>query len=418
MKKKVDGRLRTLMDTAAAQNHRSFVVLVGDNARNQVVTLHYLLTKSISAAAAAAAAAAKTTVNDGAEKIKRQVRPNVLWCYKTQLHLSSHRKKRMKQVKKMVARGVMEKDAHGEAADPFALFVASTSIRYCYYHESSKVLGQTFGMLVLQDFEALTPNLLARTVETVQGGGLVVLLLDKMSSLRQLYALAMDAHARFKTESHADVKGRFNERFILSLGANPTCAVLDDELNILPISSHIRKASANVADALQSRVESQNDAELRDLCESLRGTEPAASLMRVAKTADQGKALLTFLDAASEKTLRSTVALTAGRGRGKSAAMGIAIAGALALGYANIFVTAPSPENLKTLFEFIFKGLDALDYKEHLDYSLVESSNPAMQGCVVRVNVFRAHRQTVQFVLPHHVERISQVRLRHLSVLI
>ena len=85
------------MDTAAAQNHRSFVVLVGDNARNQVVTLHYLLTKSISAAAAAAAAAAKTTVNDGAEKIKRQARPNVLWCYKTQLHLSSHRRKRMKQ---------------------------------------------------------------------------------------------------------------------------------------------------------------------------------------------------------------------------------------------------------------------------------------------------------------------------------
>lgn len=30
-----------------------------------------------------------------------------------------------------------------------------------------------------QDFEALTPNLLARTVETVEGGGIVVLLLSK-----------------------------------------------------------------------------------------------------------------------------------------------------------------------------------------------------------------------------------------------
>ena len=45
----------------------------------------------------------------------------------------------------------------------------------------------------------------------------------------------------------------------------------------------------------------------------------------------------------------------AGRGRGKSAALGLAIAGALALGYSNIFVSAPSPENLRTLFEFIFK---------------------------------------------------------------
>ena len=65
----------------------------------------------------------------------------------------------------------------------------------------------------------------------------------------------------------------------------------------------------------------------------------------------------------AEKTLRSTVALTAARGRGKSAALGLAIAGGLALGYSNIFVTAPSPENLRTLFDFVFKGLDELDYK-------------------------------------------------------
>lgn len=46
-------------------------------------------------------------------------------------------------------------------------------------------------MLVLQDFEALTPNLLARTVETVEGGGIVVLLLRTMSSLQQLYSMTM-----------------------------------------------------------------------------------------------------------------------------------------------------------------------------------------------------------------------------------
>ena len=39
----------------------------------------------------------------------------------------------------------------------------------------------------------------------------------------------------------------------------------------------------------------------------------------------------------------------------QSAALGLAMAGAIALGYANIFVTAPSPENLKTLFEFVTK---------------------------------------------------------------
>jgi len=46
-------------------------------------------------------------------------------------------------------------------------------------------------MCVLQDFEALTPNLLARTIETVEGGGLIVLLLKTMSSLKQLYTMTM-----------------------------------------------------------------------------------------------------------------------------------------------------------------------------------------------------------------------------------
>jgi tRNA(Met) C34 N-acetyltransferase TmcA len=67
--------------------------------------------------------------------------------------------------------------------------------------------------------------------------------------------------------------------------------------------------------------------------------------------------------------------------------------GAIALGYANIFVTAPSPENLRTLFEFVFKGLDACGYQEHIDYDLVESTNPDWGRAVVRVNVFRAQRQ-------------------------
>ena len=40
-------------------------------------------------------------------------------------------------------------------------------------------------------------------------------------------------------------------------------------------------------------------------------------LVAKCRTLDQARAVVTFLDAASEKTLRSTVALTATRGRGK-----------------------------------------------------------------------------------------------------
>ena len=64
--------------------------------------------------------------------------------------------------------------------------------------------------------------------------------------------------------------------------------------------------------------------------------------------------------------------------------------------YSNIFVTSPSPENLRTLFDFVFRGFDALKYSEHEDYELVQSTNPDFNKAVVRVNIFREHRQTIQ----------------------
>ena len=84
----------------------------------------------------------------------------------------------------------------------------------------------------------------------------------------------------------------------------------------------------------------------------------------------------------------------------QSASMGLSIACAIAMGYSNIFVTSPSPENLKTLFEFVFKGFDSIGLQEHVDYELVESTNPDWNGAIVRVNVFHTHRQTIQYIQP------------------
>lgn len=122
--------------------------------------------------------------------------------------------------------------------------MSSKDIRYCYYKDSHKVLGKTFGMCVLQDFESITPNVLCRTIETVEGGGLVIMLFNTMASLKQLYTITMDVHARYRTEAHGMVEPRFNERFILSLGSCQTCIAIDDELNILPITSHIKEIKA------------------------------------------------------------------------------------------------------------------------------------------------------------------------------
>lgn len=201
-------------------------------------------------------------------------------------------------------------------------------------------------------------------------------------------------HARYRTSSHDAVVARFNERFILSLGSCEDCLVLDDELNVLPISRG-KDIKPLESDRSKSKA-SESSSELSTLKSSLADTKPVGDLLKLARTLDQAQALLTFVDAISEKTLSSTVTLTAGRGRGKSAALGLAMAAALAHGYSNIFVTSPSPENLKTLFEFVFKGMDALGYEEHLDYDIAQSTNPEFNKAIVRVNVFRQHRQTIQ----------------------
>jgi len=80
-------------------------------------------------------------------------------------------------------------------------------------------------------------------------------------------------------------------------------------------------------------------------------------------------------------------------------------------GFSNIFVTAPSPENLSTVFEFVFKGLDALNYKEHTDYDIFQSQNPDFNHAVIRVNVFRDHRQTIQYIQPQDSAYLSQAEL-------
>lgn len=381
--KVVDSRIPTLIRNGLQEKKRSFIVVVGDRAKDAIVHLYYIMSSM-------------------------DVRQNksVLWAYKNKLlGFTSHRKKRENKIKKEIKRG--QREANSE--DPFELFISLNDIRYVYYKETEKILGNTYGMCILQDFEAITPNILARTIETVEGGGLVVLLLKGMNSLKQLYTMSMDVHSRYRTEAHDDVVARFNERFILSLGSCESCLVIDDELNVLPISGGKNVKALPPPD--EDDVASKPKQELEKIKDSLQDTQPIGSLVKLTRTTDQAKALLTFVDAIAEKTLRNTVTLTAGRGRGKSAAMGIAIAAAVAYGYSNIFITSPSPENLKTLFEFVFKGFDALDYKDHADYSIIQSTNPDFNKAIVRVNIHRNHRQTIQYFRPQDAHVLGQAEL-------
>jgi Predicted P-loop ATPase fused to an acetyltransferase len=70
VRKKLDERVRTLIERGVVKNERSILVLVGDHGKDQVPNIHHLLTR--------------TSV---------RARPKVLWCYKKELGFSTHRMK-------------------------------------------------------------------------------------------------------------------------------------------------------------------------------------------------------------------------------------------------------------------------------------------------------------------------------------
>lgn len=97
------------------------------------------------------------------------------------------------------------------------------------------------------------------------------------------------------------------------------------------------------------------------------------------------------------------------------------MAGAIGFGYSSIFVTAPSPENLQTAFEFCIKGLKALKYmvdvkekrkqQDHSDYEIIYSPVTDQSHVILRINVFKTHRQTIQYIAPSESVKLSQAEL-------
>lgn len=430
IKKRVDHRIKSLMDECVLTRHRSMIILIGKRGKSQMIHLHWLLKRSHS----------------------KQESPNLLWCYKDNLGFSPNHVKQANKIKKDIRRGLR----HGNMDDPFESFILSQNIRYVKYKDSDRILGQTYQCLVLQDFNAISPNLLARTIETIEGGGLIVFLLENISNLQQLFTISMDCHKRFRTPSHSLIIPRFNERFTLSLADCNNCLICDDELNVLPITQCAKrlvfsKGSKNKQNKPKSKTSSQEKqaadvnedddedididiaiksdesidksfetalslqresvTQLESLKKELADTKPVGDIISCCRTNDQAKCVLVFLESIADKSLMSTVVLTAARGRGKSAALGLAVAGAISLQYSNIFVTSPSPENLRSFFEVLLIGFDSLGYKESIDYEIIQSTNALYRRAIVRINIFKQHRQTIQYIFPNDYEKLSQAEL-------
>ena len=151
MRKKVDPRIRTLVENGVKARQRSMFVIVGDKGRDQVCARaggrHRRRARRGARRALAAARRRRrrrrrrrsrrphlnspnstppphsslstpphtshqvVNLHYMLSKTVVRARPSVLWCYKTDLALSSHKRKRARQLQKQAARGLLVRPA-------------------------------------------------------------------------------------------------------------------------------------------------------------------------------------------------------------------------------------------------------------------------------------------------------------------
>ncbi|QAU13634.1 tRNA(Met) cytidine acetyltransferase [Halorubrum sp. BOL3-1] len=205
---------------------------------------------------------------------------------------------------------------------------------------ADELLGHTREAVVLDCHEQFVPNALGRAVGAVDGGGLLVLLtpaLDDWPEIRDRF----DDSLAVPPYGVDDVTGRFRRRLVSTLRTHPGIAVValgDDAEGDVLERDGLTRSGTEARDESVDRPNASPDAPP--------DTMFSAVAYGACRTSGQSRALRAF-EALAEPD--SAVVVESDRGRGKSSAAGLA-AGALALGGADVLVTAPAFRNAAEVF--------------------------------------------------------------------
>ncbi|MBS7606500.1 MAG: GNAT family N-acetyltransferase [Candidatus Bathyarchaeia archaeon] len=246
------------------------------------------------------------------------------------------------------------------------------SIKHFSYEESNKLLGTTNDILIMDMGRGARPNDIGRLIETVRGGGLII-----------LYNLNLKADRPWETTLHkslvhppyqlGDLKTRFERFFVRKLLEAQGVWILEGWRILKGELLHPPKAAKRQLEIASEEI------------------KVPKRLYRLALTEEQAKALQ-MVEELMRRREKDVLLVTSNRGRGKSALLGLSAAMLLHFGAGRIIITAPTSEESQIIFGMIEKGLNALNerfFREQRD----------------ELPRIRCKRGTVEFMLPQKALR-------------
>ncbi|MEM3667000.1 MAG: GNAT family N-acetyltransferase [Candidatus Bathyarchaeia archaeon] len=206
------------------------------------------------------------------------------------------------------------------------------------YEDTHRIMGTTNDILILDMSNGARPNDIGRLIETVKGGGLVI-----------LYNFDLKADKPWRTSIHKklasppyterDLRNRFEKFFVRKILENPCVWILE---NWRIVKGELLKPARAV----------------REKAVPPKRSRIPQPILRLALTREQMEALESFEFLDIKK--RGLIVLISNRGRGKSALLGLGAAALLSFGLEKVVVTAPACEEVQTVFEMAERGLSSI----------------------------------------------------------
>ncbi len=216
---------------------------------------------------------------------------------------------------------------------------------FLHYKDSPKVLGQTYSSLIIDFTEGFHPNDLGIIVETIKEGGIIIAISPPLTRWENFKG---KWHEDLVSEPYTvdDVKGRFFARFMQRTLKAEGIIVFDADRRKI-----IKPYEFEPNDVSREEIVIPGDIEIK------------RKLYKLCATQDQVRVLQVFERFFEREKERKAVVITADRGRGKTAVLGIATPYVISRMQrllkrpVRILVVAPTPHSVQTYFKFLLKAM-------------------------------------------------------------